>query len=351
MSESPAALGYRMPAEWELHSATWLTWPHNPETWPGQNMQKVEKEFLAIVRHLAIHETTHIIISEEKLESSISSTLKSEGVIMDNIIFHKIPTNDSWIRDYGPNFIIKDEKGSRKLAANHWDFDSWGKKYEWKLDDIAGKAITEKLELQHFRTDIVLEGGAIDVNGLGTCITTKSCIMNPNRNNNISLENMEKILEEHLGISKIIWLSGKIEGDDTDGHIDNIARFVDHQKIVCAVEENKNDPNYMHLKANYQHLKTSTDQDNNPLEIISVPMPGYIGNQKMRLPASYLNFYISNKSVLVPVFDDPKDDNAISILTPLFPNREIIPIPSRTLIWGLGSVHCLTQQQPLNKIV
>ena len=347
MNETPASLGYRMPAEWECHAATWLTWPHNTETWPGQNMQNVEKEFLAIVRYLALHETTHIIISEEKMEKSIISSLKGEGVKIDNITFHNIPTNDSWIRDYGPNFIVHDiNNGSRKLAANNWHFDSWGRKYEWELDDFAGKLIIEELGIQHFKTNIVLEGGAIDVNGLGTCMTTKSCIMNPNRNNNISFKDMERILKEYLGISKIIWLTGNIEGDDTDGHIDNIARFVGSKKIVCAVEENEKDANYLSLKNNYHYLKPLTDQDNNSLEIIPLPMPGYIGNRKMRLPASYLNFYISNKFVLIPIFDCPNDDIAMATLASLFPDREIVPIPSKTIIWGLGSVHCLTQQQP-----
>ncbi|MED5354120.1 MAG: agmatine deiminase family protein [Nitrospinota bacterium] len=349
MSETPSSLGYRMPAEWEPHSATWLTWPHNPETWPKQDKQKIENEFLTIVRYLAIHETIHLLVNDDEMERSAKLSLKKEGVKMENIIFHDIPTNDSWIRDYGPNFIVRDEKGKRKVAANDWNFDSWGKKYKWELDDLAGTIIIQESGLQYFKPDIVLEGGAIDVNGLGTCITTRSCIMNPNRNNKISLEEMKKVLEDYLGISKIIWLTGGMEGDDTDGHVDNIARFVNPKTIVCAVEENEDDSNYSNLKNNYDHLKTLTDQDNNPLEIIPLPMPGYLGSLEERLPASYTNFYISNKSVLLPVYDHPNDKRAITILAPLFPNRDIISIPSQTLIWGLGGVHCLTQQQPATR--
>lgn len=346
MNETPASLGYRMPAEWEPHSATWLTWPHNPETWPGQDMQTIENDFLTIVRHLAIHEPTHLLVTDEEMEESVKSTLQNEGVKMDNIFFHDIPTNDSWIRDYGPNFIVQDQSGIRRAAANVWDFDSWGKKYKWELDDLAGTVIAEESGLHHFNPEIVLEGGAIDVNGLGTCMTTESCIMNPNRNNKLSREDMRKILEDYLGISKIIWVTGVIEGDDTDGHIDNLARFVGPRKIVCVVEEDENDANYLSLKNNYDRLKKTTDQDDNPFEIIPLPMPGYVGSREERLPASYANFYIANRSVLVPVYDHPNDKRALAILEPLFPNREIIPVPSKALIWGLGGVHCLTQQQP-----
>ena len=349
MNETPTSLGYRMPAEWEPHSATWLTWPHNPETWPKQDKQMVESEFLTIVRNLAIHETIHLLVSNEEMERSVKLSLKNEGIKMENIIFHDIPTNDSWIRDYGPNFIVQDKNGKRKVAANDWNFDSWGRKYKWELDDLAGTIILKESGLQCFKPEIVLEGGAIDVNRLGTCMTTQSCIMNPNRNNKISFEEMKKVLENYLGVSKIIWLTGAIEGDDTDGHVDNIARFVGPNKIVCAVEENETDSNYRNLKNNYDHLKNVTDQDNNPLEIVPLPMPGYLGSREERLPASYANFYISNKSVLVPIYDHPNDKHAIAILAPLFPNRDIIPIPSQTLIWGLGGVHCLTQQQPATR--
>ena len=341
MNETPSSLGYRMPAEWETHSGTWLTWPHNPETWPEQDMQQVETEFMGIIRPLAKNESVHILVNDEGMGNAVESTLNVNNVEMKNIFLHDIPTNDSWIRDYGPNFIIQSDG---KVAANDWDFDSWGRKYKWELDDLAGTVIAEESGLHHFKPEIVLEGGAIEVNGAGTCVTTESCILNPNRNNGISRDAMETVLKDYLGISKVIWLHGEMEGDDTDGHIDNLARFVNPTTMLCAVEEDDEDPNYRCLKNNFDHLRSATDQDDNLFEIVALPMPGYIGSP--RLPASYANFYIANKSVLVPVYGHPNDKRALSILEPLFPEREIIPIPSTTLIWGLGGVHCLTQQQP-----
>lgn len=335
-----------MPAEWEPHSSTWLTWPHNPETWPGQDMRQVETEYLPIIRSLALNESVHILVNDEEMEESLESILKAYDVKMEHIFLHDIPTNDSWIRDYGPNFLVRDNSGVREVAANDWDFDSWGRKYKWELDDLAGTVIAEELGVPLFKPEIVLEGGAIEVNGLGTCMTTESCILNPNRNDGISRENMGNYLKQYLGVSKIIWLNGEMEGDDTDGHIDNLARFVNPTTIVCAVEENEDDPNHSSLKKNYERLKSATDQDDKPLEIVPLPMPGYVGTRNERLPASYANFYIANKSVLVPVYGQANDEQAIAILTPLFPERKIIPIPSQTLIWGLGGVHCLTQQQP-----
>ena len=330
-----------MPAEWETHSGTWLTWPHNPETWPEQDMQQVETEFMGIIRPLAKNESVHILVNDEDMGNAVESTLNVNNVEMKNIFLHDIPTNDSWIRDYGPNFIIQSDG---KVAANDWDFDSWGRKYKWELDDLAGTVIAEESGLHHFKPEIVLEGGAIEVNGAGTCVTTESCILNPNRNNGISRDAMETVLKDYLGISKVIWLHGEMEGDDTDGHIDNLARFVNPTTMVCAIEEDDEDPNYRCLKNNFDHLRSATDQDDNLFEIVALPMPGYIGSP--RLPASYANFYIANKSVLVPVYGHSNDKRALSILEPLFPEREIIPIPSTTLILGLGGVHCLTQQQP-----
>ena len=304
-------------------------------------MQQVETEFMGIIRPLAKNESVHILVNDEDMGNAVESTLNVNNVEMKNIFLHDIPTNDSWIRDYGPNFIIQSDG---KVAANDWDFDSWGRKYKWELDDLAGTVIAEESGLHHFKPEIVLEGGAIEVNGAGTCVTTESCILNPNRNNGISRDAMETVLKDYLGISKVIWLHGEMEGDDTDGHIDNLARFVNPTTMVCSVEEDEEDPNYRCLKNNFDHLRSATDQDDNLFEIVALPMPGYIGSP--RLPASYANFYIANKSVLVPVYGHPNDKRALSILEPLFPEREIIPIPSTTLILGLGGVHCLTQQQP-----
>ncbi len=346
MNDIPHAAGYHMPAEWEPHVGTWLTWPHNPETWPDQDMAQVESDYLQIVKALAEGEQTHILVQDKSAEEDLNNKLQANGVDIKQVFLYDIPTNDSWIRDYGPNFLIREKEGIREVAINDWDFDSWGRKYKWELDDLAGSIITEQLELPKFKPGIVLEGGAIEVNGRGTCLTTDSCILNPNRNNGIRRERMEEFLTNYLGVSKIIWLSGDLKGDDTDGHIDNLARFVNATTIVCSFEEDEKDANFLSLEQNFKRLQAAKDQDGNTFQIIPLPMPGYVGSEKQRLPASYANFYIANHAVLVPIYDHANDEKALDLLTPLFPGRKIIPIQCKTLIWGLGGIHCLTQQQP-----
>jgi agmatine deiminase len=343
---TPSSEGYRMPAEWEPHLGTWVTWPHNPDTWPDQDMAKVESDYLQIVKAIALGEQAHILVQNQSAEENLYTKLAANDVNMSQVFIHDIPTNDSWIRDYGPNFLIRDQAGQRVVAINDWDFDSWGRKYKWELDDLAGSTIAEELGFPCFKPGIILEGGAIDVNGLGTCLTTDSCILNPNRNGGIRRERMEEYLNNYLGTSKIIWLRGDLEGDDTDGHIDNLARFVSPTTIVCVLEENERDPNFLGLKQNFERLQAAKDQDGNPFQIIPLPMPGHVGPKEERLPASYANFYITNHAVLLPAYNHPNDAKALEIMTALFPQRTIIPIPSETLIWGLGGIHCLTQQQP-----
>ncbi len=346
MNNIPTSEGYRMPAEWEPHAGTWLTWPHEVDTWPGQSMKQVESDYLQIVSAISKEEQTHILVQDKSAEESLHIKLQTSGINMSRVFLYDIPTNDSWIRDYGPNFVVREEKERREVAINDWDFDSWGRKYKWELDDLAGSIISENLKMPIFHPGIVLEGGAIEVNGQGTCLTTDSCILNPNRNGGIRRERMEEFLKNFLATSKIIWLSGNLEGDDTDGHIDNLARFVNPNTIVCALENNERDSNYLGLKQNYERLQAAKDQDGNPFRVIPLPMPDYIGSKENRLPASYANFFIANHAVLVPTYDDPHDDEALDLITSLFPEREIIPIGCNTLIWGLGAVHCLTQQQP-----
>lgn len=336
-----------MPAEWEPHLGTWLTWPHNPNTWPGQDLKRVETDYLKIVKAISEGEQTHILVQDQSAEKELQALLETNNVNMSQIFLHDIPTNDSWIRDYGPNFLIRDKENQREVAINDWDFDSWGGKYKWELDDLVCSIITEELGFPYFKPGIILEGGAIEVNGQGTCLTTDSCILNPNRNGGIRRERMEEYLHTYLGATKIIWLNGDLEGDDTDGHIDNLARFVNPTTIVCALEENERDSNYLSLKHNFERLQSSKDQNGKPFQIIPLPMPGYVGPKEDRLPASYANFYICNHAVLVPVYDHPNDEKVLDLLAPLFPGRSIIPIPSKILIWGLGGIHCLTQQQPV----
>jgi agmatine deiminase len=345
-SSPPVIEGYHMPAEWEAHTGTWLTWPHNPETWPNQDMEKVEADYLKIVKAIAQGEQAHILVQDISAEEALYDRLQANDVNMNHIFLYDIPTNDSWIRDYGPNFLVREKEGCREVAINDWDFDSWGRKYKWELDDLVASVIAEQLELPKFNPDIVLEGGAIEVNGCGTCLTTDSCVLNPNRNDGIRRERMEEFLKNYLGASKIIWLSGDLEGDDTDGHIDNLARFVNPSTIICSLEKNERDANFLGLQQNYERLQAAKDQDGNSFQIIPLPMPGYVGSKEERLPASYANFYITNNAVLVPSYDHPNDGKALDIIASLFPARNTIPIPCKTLIWGLGGIHCLTQQQP-----
>jgi agmatine deiminase len=343
---TPASSGFRMPAEWEPHTSTWLTWPHNPETWPGQNMQDVEAVYLDIIEALVAGELVNLLVSDAPTKDQVLKQLEQKNISADRVHLKIIPTNDSWIRDYGPNFLVAKSPSGKQIALNKWRFDSWGEKYDWALDNQAGYEISRKLGFPLFEPGIVLEGGAIDVNGQGVCLTTRTCLLNPNRNGELSQEIMEKYLRDYLGVQKIIWLTGEIEGDDTDGHVDNLARFVNPSTICCATEENPAAKHYTSLKENYERLQSATDPNGNPFKVVPIPMPGRVGSRTERLPASYLNFYIANKCVLLPVYGQPEDIQAKTILQNVFPERTIVEIPCQTLIWGLGSIHCITQQQP-----
>jgi agmatine deiminase len=261
-----------------------------------------------------------------------------------NVRIIQLETVDSWIRDYGPNFLI-DERGA--LAYNDWIFNAWGSKYEeLKRDDAIPKALERILNVPRFEPGIVLEGGAIDVNGAGCVLTTEQCLLNPNRNPHLTRAEIETYLRDYLNISKIIWLGEGISGDDTDGHIDDIARFVNESTIVCAVEEDTADPNHELLQDNLRRLQHATDANNRPFEIITLPMPGIIEGRDGRLPASYANFLIANSVVLTPVFNHANDARAVSTLQSLFPTRRVTPIRADDLVWGMGTIHCLSQQQP-----
>ena len=343
-SQYPAERGFRMPAEWEPHSGTWLTWPHNPGTWDKTALPHVEQTYLSIIQALVPGESVHILVNDPAALESVKIKIAHAGIPADSVRFYVIPTDDAWIRDFGPNFLVSGNSGNRQIALNNWRFDSWGGKYEWELDNRAGDKIASLLKLPAFEPEIVLEGGAIDVNGLGTCLTTASCLLNGNRNGGMNRETMETVLKNYLGVKNIIWLKGEIEGDDTDGHIDNMARFVNPTTVVCAYEENAS--NFKELNGNYQTLKSAADQDGNSLKVIRLPMPEPVITDSTRLPASYANFYIGNRTVLLPVFDGPNDLKAQTILQKLFPEREIVPLPCRELLVGLGGLHCVTQQQP-----
>jgi agmatine deiminase len=343
---TPASLGYRMPAEWEPHEATWLAWPHNPDTWPGK-FAPVPDIYVNMVQALHQHERIHICTNDAESAVRARGLLSKAGVDLSTIQFHEIPTNDTWARDHGPIFLTRISNENNQLAATDWIFNSWGQKYgPWDLDDVVPQKIAELFELQYFTPGIVLEGGSIDVNGRGALLTTESCLLNPNRNPSLSRTDIEEYLRAYLGVTHILWLGDGIVGDDTDGHIDDIARFVNPTTVVCAVEEDPDDVNYRPLQDNWQRLQKMTDQNGHPLRVLPLCMPSPIEHEGNRLPASYANFYIANGTVLVPTYNCPNDQRALTTLQELFPMRQVVGISCTDLVWGLGAIHCVTQQQP-----
>src|SRR3989338_1053817 len=339
MAEKPKNLGYRMPAEWEKHEATWLVWPKDPDTYPKGIIEPVEETYIKIISILAKGEKINLLVDNKETESKILSMLPSK----ENVFIHHIKSADVWVRDYGPIFIKK----NNEVAATKWVFNSWGNKYrELLMDNETGMQIAELAKKKIFEPGIVLESGSIETNGLGTCITTEQCLLNNNRNPKLSKEEIESYLKGYLGFEKIIWLKEGIEGDDTDGHVDDIARFVNRNTVVCMAEENQNDENYKNLEENFDILKKAHDQDGKKINVIPIPMPRKIEIPERRLAASYANFYIGNAVVLVPAFNDKNDEKAISIIGKFFPGKEVIGIDCRDLVNGYGGIHCITQQQP-----
>ena len=366
----PATRGYRMPAEWEPHAATWLSWPRRKGiSFPGKGAY--DKAVLALakmVHALADSEPVNINICDAAQKEDVKKTLTQVGARHSHVTFFHIPTNEPWCRDHGPIFVTRKE--APKSLVLDWGYNAWGFKYPpFDDDDYVPTAVAEMLGLPVEYPGMVLEGGSIDVNGEGLLLTTRSCLLNPNRNPDLKQAQIEQRLRDHLGVREILWLGDGIEGVDTDGHVDDIARFVNADTIVCALEEDENDTNYEPLKANHDYLAGLTckpvsergrgedaaeddeatgEEDGLParFQIVKLPMPRKIVRDGQRLPASYANFYIGNKVVLLPTFSDVNDRWAAAILEKAFPGRRVIGIDCRDLIWGLGTFHCLTQQQP-----
>lgn len=339
-------MGYRMPAEWEPHAATWLAWPHNPNTWPGK-FAPVPDIYIAMVRALAAYEQVNICVNDADMAEQVRQSLTAAGVNLHRVSLAQIPTNDTWARDHGPIFLTRQHGSCEELAVTDWIFNSWGQKYgPWDLDDIVPQRIAARLQVPIFAPGIVMEGGSIDVNGCGALLTTEACLLNPNRNPSLTKSEIETYLCAYLGVQKILWLGDGIVGDDTDGHIDDLARFVDPTTVVCVVEDDPADTNYALLQDNWQRLQHLTDQDSRSLRTVRLPMPSPVEYDGNRLPASYANFYIANNLVLVPTYDCPNDGCALAILQELFPSRHVIGLPCTDLVWGLGAIHCVTQQQP-----
>jgi agmatine deiminase len=329
-----------MPAEWEPHAATWLAWPHKEASWPG-NFAPIPRLYAELVKTLARFEHVNILAGGPLVMQQARTMV---GDVL-NVTLWEIPTNDAWVRDHGPTFLVGPKDQPQALID--WGYNAWGGKYPpFDFDDVVPQHIGRRQGRRIFEPGIIMEGGAIEVNGRGTVLTTEECLLNANRNPQLGKEEVERYLREYLNVSKVLWLGRGIMGDDTDGHIDELARFVNPTTLVAPLENNKSDENHEPLRENFERLKSMTDQDGRPLEVIALPMPGPAFYEEQRLPACYCNFYIANGVVIVPQFDDPADRRSLEILRPLFPGREAIGLPARELVWGLGAFHCITQQEP-----
>ena len=339
---TPHKLGYFMPAEWEPHEATWLAWPHDPETFG--DLPAVEEAYLAIIAALSRGERVNLLVRDEEMRDRVKTLLHGAGVDRAQVDLIPFDYADVWFRDYGPTFVVNRDGGGAGTVA--WEFNAWGGRYPALTRDRRIPACLNRLlGFPLFRPGIVLEGGSVDVNGEGTVLTTEQCLLDPNRNPGLGRVEMEDYLREFLGARQVVWLAGGIAGDDTDGHVDEVARFVSPSTVACAIEEDRADENYRILRENEGILRKARDQDGKPLEVVPIPMPGRVGGET-RLPASYLNFYLGNRTVLVPVFADPNDGRALGVLSGLFPDREVVGIDCRALVEGMGAIHCITRQQP-----
>ena len=338
----------RMPAEWEPHEATWLAWPHNRKDWPGK-FAPIPWVYTEIIRHLHERERVCVVVQDEAHERRARRALGQALADLSRISFHRFPSDRSWLRDTGPIFV----KDRGKVAATCWKFNAWAKYDNWKKDATVGRKIAKaaKTEIHEPRLDgrrIVLEGGAIDVNGQGALLTTEECLLGgtQQRNPGMTREEWERVFATNLGVSKVLWLGQGIAGDDTHGHIDDLARFVGPRTVVTVTEVDPADVNFQPLRENLNRLRKMSDQQGRRLEVIALPMPRPIYFQGVRVPASYANFYIANGLVLVPTFNDPRDRQALETLARVFPGRDVAGIHAVDLVWGFGTLHCATQQQP-----
>lgn len=346
---------FRMPAEWEPHASTWIAWPHNEEDWPGK-FEPIPWVYADIVRHLAAAERVNIIVDHARRETDAKRYLKRANAPLSNIVFHRWPTDRVWTRDSGPTFVKDSQTGERALL--NWRFNGWAKYDNWQKDDQLPSLIAHKLKLEEIAPAIsnngdelqriVLEGGSIDVNGRGTMLTTEECLLSDvqQRNPGVSREELEIIFAALLGVTKVIWLGNGIVGDDTHGHVDDLARFVSPNTVVTVIERDPADANYAALQDNCKRLRSATDQDGKRLRVVELPMPSPVVFEGRRLPASYANFYVANGLVLVPTFNDANDRIALNTLAELFRDRKVVGIHCGDFIWGFGALHCMTQQEP-----
>ncbi|MBX3745153.1 MAG: agmatine deiminase family protein [Verrucomicrobiae bacterium] len=344
---SPAAAGWRMPAEWVPHRSTWLTWPRPEGISFPDRYEAVPPVLAAFVRVLGEVEEVNINVWDEAMEGWVADVLVRHGCPLEPVRFHRFPSYEPWCRDHGPIFVVRDRDGRRERAVVDWGYNAWGNKYPpCDLDDAIPRHVAALRGLELFEPGIVMEGGSIDVNGEGTLLTTESCLLNPNRNPDLTREAIERHLRDFLGVTHILWLGDGIVGDDTDGHVDDLTRFVNPDTVVTVVEEDPADENFELLRENRRRLATMTDERGRALRVLELPMPGRVEWDGQRLPASYANFYIANGRVVMPTFRHANDRRALEILQGAFPDRQVVGLDSVDLIWGLGSFHCLSQQEP-----
>lgn len=344
-STTPAQLGYVFPAEFAPHIATWLSWPHKEASWPGK-IDAIYPFYSEFVKELALSEKVRINIVDEAMQAFATKHLEQANVDMKQVEFFRHPTNDAWCRDHGPAFLINPAAEQKKVVVD-WGYNAWGGKYPpFDLDDVIPTLIAKHYGLPVYNPGIVMEGGSVEFNGKGSLLTSTACLLNPNRNPHLNQEQIENYLRNYYGVEQILWVDEGIVGDDTDGHIDDTIRFVNEDTVLTVIETNKQDENYELLQHNLRQLKSMRLLNGKQLNIIELPMPAAVEFEDQRLPASYANFYIANKSVIVPTYRCAADDIALQIIQQAFPERKVVGIDSTEIIWGLGSFHCLSQQEP-----
>jgi len=342
---TPKSLGYYFPAEFAKHDAIWLTWPHKEESWPGK-IASVYPSYTEFVKVVALTERVCINVVDEKMRNSANKMLQLAGVDLTKVTFYLHPSNDAWCRDHGPSFLIRNHPEDKKAIVD-WNINAWGGKYPpYDLDDVMPTNIAKVLNVPVFYPEIIMEGGSVDFNGAGTIMTSKSCLLNPNRNPHLNQSQIEKYLCDYYGMDQVLWVSDGIVGDDTDGHIDDTVRFVNEDTVITVIEDNVLSDNHEILQQNLKELKQMRLLNGKQLNIVELPMPADVIYEDQMLPASYANFYISNGHIIVPTFRCEKDDKAMQIIQSCFPTRQVVGIDSTDIIWGLGSFHCLSQQEP-----
>lgn len=337
--------GYFFPAEFHPHVATWLSWPHKEASWPGK-IDAIYPYYSQFVKYLAMSELVRINVADEAMKAAAAANLQKAGVQMDKVEFFLHPTNDAWCRDHGPAFLINPTAAEKKVIVD-WGYNAWGGKYPpFDKDDVIPTLIANHYKLPVFHPGIVMEGGSVEFNGAGTVLTSTCCLLNENRNPHLNQAQIETYLQDYYGVDQVLWVAEGIIGDDTDGHIDDTVRFVNEDTVLTVVENNKQDENYELLQGNLQQLKGMRLLNGKQLNVVELPMPDAVVFEDQRLPASYANFYISNKHVIVPTYRCAQDDKALQIIQECFKTREVVGIDSTEIIWGLGSFHCLSQQEP-----